>query len=153
DPEGTARAVLDRLRPILRAAVRQRAFVNIDMEQYAYKALTLRLFKDVLSEPDFRDWPDVGVAVQAYLRETEADLHDLAAWAQRRGVPVWVRLVKGAYWDYETIVAEQQGWPQPVWSRKAETDANYEKLTRFLLENSRWLRPAFGSHNVRSLAH
>src|SRR5262249_16628238 len=51
DPEGTARAVLDRLRPILRAAVRQRAFVNIDMEQYAYKALTLRLFKDVLSEP------------------------------------------------------------------------------------------------------
>jgi RHH-type proline utilization regulon transcriptional repressor/proline dehydrogenase/delta 1-pyrroline-5-carboxylate dehydrogenase len=153
DPEGTATAVLGRLRPILRAAIRRRAFVNVDMEQYASKTLTLRLFKEVLTEPEFRDWPDVGVAIQAYLRDTEADLHDLAAWAERRGTPVWVRLVKGAYWDYETILAEQQGWPQPVWSRKWETDAAYERLTLFLLENRRWLRPAFASHNVRSLAH
>src|SRR5439155_12046758 len=34
-----------------------------------------------------------------------------------------------------------------------ESDAAYERLTRFLLENRRWLRPAFGSHNIRSLAH
>jgi RHH-type proline utilization regulon transcriptional repressor/proline dehydrogenase/delta 1-pyrroline-5-carboxylate dehydrogenase len=64
-----------------------------------------------------------------------------------------VRLVKGAYWDAETIIAAQQGWPGPVWTHKWETDANYEKLSRFLLDNRRWLRPAFGSHNIRSLAH
>ena len=95
----------------------------------------------------------MGLAVQAYLRDTEADLQSLADSARRRGAPVWVRLVKGAYWDYETILSGQFGWPAPVWSHKWETDAAYERLTDFLLENREWLRPAFGSHNVRSLAH
>ena len=40
----------------------------------------------------------------------------------------------------------------PVWSQKWETDANYEKLTRFLLENYTWLRPAFASVSSRSSA-
>ena len=153
DPDGSARAVGERLRPILRAARRRRVFVNIDMEQYAVKDLTLYVFQKVLDEDEFRDWPDVGIAVQAYLRDTAGDLERLADWARRRGTPVWVRLVKGAYWDYETVMAGQLGWPTPVWTHKWETDAAYERLTDFLLENRAWLRPAFGSHNVRSLAH
>src|SRR5262245_30431467 len=153
DPDGTSRAVRHRLRPLLRAAKEQRAFVNFDMEQYSAKDVTIQIFQEVLSEPEFRDWPDAGIAIQAYLRDTDADLPKLCEWAKRRGTPVWVRLVKGAYWDYETIMAQQFGWPIPVWSRKWESDASYERLTRFLLENRRWLRPAFGSHNIRSLAH
>jgi RHH-type proline utilization regulon transcriptional repressor/proline dehydrogenase/delta 1-pyrroline-5-carboxylate dehydrogenase len=153
DPEGTSRAVRTRLLPILRAARRQRAFVNFDMEQYAYKDVTLRIFRDLLTQDEFRDWPDVGIAIQGYLRDCAADLEGLARWAEQRGTPVWVRLVKGAYWDYETVVAAQQGWPDPVFTHKWDTDANYERLTRFLLENAAVLRPAFGSHNVRSLAY
>jgi RHH-type transcriptional regulator, proline utilization regulon repressor / proline dehydrogenase / delta 1-pyrroline-5-carboxylate dehydrogenase len=153
DPEGTSRIVRRRLRPILRAARAQSAFVNIDMEQYAFKDLTLQIFREVLDEDDFHDWPDAGIAIQAYLRDTAHDLEELAAWARQRGTPVTVRLVKGAYWDYETINSAQQGWPNPVWSHKWETDAHYERLTEFLIDNRRWLRPALGSHNIRSLAH
>jgi RHH-type proline utilization regulon transcriptional repressor/proline dehydrogenase/delta 1-pyrroline-5-carboxylate dehydrogenase len=153
DPEGTSAAVRARLRPILRAAQRQHAFVNVDMEQYAYKDLTLRIFRDVLDEDEFRAWPDAGIAIQAYLPDCGADLDGLARWAERRGTPVWVRLIKGAYWDYETLVAAQQNWPVPVYTEKWETDANYERLTLFLLERHEVLRPAFGSHNIRSLAH
>lgn len=153
DPAGTSRAVRDRLRPILRLARQRGAFVNVDMEQYSYKDATLRIFREVLEEPEFRDWPDVGIAMQAYLRDTEDDLHALLAWVKRRGTPVWVRLIKGAYWDYETVIAAQADWPVPVFTEKWETDVNYEKLTRFLLEHYEQLRPAFGSHNFRSLAH
>ncbi|HVS34252.1 MAG TPA: L-glutamate gamma-semialdehyde dehydrogenase [Gemmataceae bacterium] len=153
DPDGAVRAVGERLRPILRAARERRVFVNIDMEQHAVKDLTYHIFRRVLEEPEFRDWTDVGLAVQAYLRDTRADLLRLRKWARHRGVPVWVRLVKGAYWDYETILSGQFGWPTPVWSHKPITDASYEGLTNFLLNNRRWLRPAFGSHNIRSLAH
>jgi RHH-type proline utilization regulon transcriptional repressor/proline dehydrogenase/delta 1-pyrroline-5-carboxylate dehydrogenase len=153
DPAGTSRAVCTRFRPILRAARRNRAFVNVDMEQYAFKDLTLRIFRDILEEAEFRDWPDVGIAIQAYLRDTAGDLDELARWVERRGTPVWVRLIKGAYWDYETIMAAQQDWPVPVFTQKWQTDANYEQLTRFLLERQALLRPAFGSHNIRSLAH
>jgi RHH-type proline utilization regulon transcriptional repressor/proline dehydrogenase/delta 1-pyrroline-5-carboxylate dehydrogenase len=45
------------------------------------------------------------------------------------------------------------GWPVPVYQQKWESDANFERLTRFLMENHRWLRPALGSHNMRSLSY
>jgi RHH-type proline utilization regulon transcriptional repressor/proline dehydrogenase/delta 1-pyrroline-5-carboxylate dehydrogenase len=153
DPAGTSAIVRERLRPIFRAAMRHRAFVNLDMEQYAFKDLTLRIFREILEEDEFRSWPDAGIAVQAYLRDSERDLIELADWSRRRGTPVWVRLIKGAYWDYETVIAAQERWPTPVFAQKWETDACYERMTIFLLENRDLLRPAFGSHNIRSLAH
>jgi RHH-type proline utilization regulon transcriptional repressor/proline dehydrogenase/delta 1-pyrroline-5-carboxylate dehydrogenase len=151
--ETTASRVAYRLRPILRVARDLGAYVHVDMEQHARKDLTFALFKSVLAEPEFRDWPDVGIVAQAYLPETEADLAALADWARERGTSVTVRLVKGAYWDYEVLLARQLGWPVPVYQRKWESDASYERCTDFLMAQHRWLRPAFGSHNVRSLAH
>jgi RHH-type proline utilization regulon transcriptional repressor/proline dehydrogenase/delta 1-pyrroline-5-carboxylate dehydrogenase len=153
DPCGTSKAVRERLRPILRAARRRGAFVNVDMEQFSYKDATLRIFREVLDEEEFRNWADVGIAIQAYLRSSGDDLRELAKWAQRRGTPVWVRLVKGAYWDYESVIAAQNDWPLPVYAQKPETDANFEAQTTFLFERSDLLRPAIASHNVRSLAH
>jgi RHH-type proline utilization regulon transcriptional repressor/proline dehydrogenase/delta 1-pyrroline-5-carboxylate dehydrogenase len=153
DPDGTSQMVRARLRPILRAALRHGASVNFDMEQYAYKDVTIRIFREILEEDEFRAWPHVGIALQAYLTDCAADLDALARWVEQRGTPVWVRLVKGAYWDYETIVAAQQGWPAPVFTRKWESDASYERLTEFLMRNHGLLRPALASHNVRSLAH
>jgi len=137
----------------LRAAIKHRAFVNIDMEQHSFKDVTIRIFQEVLDEPEFRAWPDAGIAIQAYLRSCADDLQNLLDWAKRRGTPSGLRLIKGAYWDYETVIAAQEDWPLPVFARKWETDACYERMTLFLLENHAWLRPAFGSHNVRSLAH
>jgi RHH-type proline utilization regulon transcriptional repressor/proline dehydrogenase/delta 1-pyrroline-5-carboxylate dehydrogenase len=153
DPDGTSAAVRNRLRPILRLARRGGDFVNIDMEQHAYKDVTLRIFREVFDEDEFRDWADVGVAIQAYLRDCRGDLEVLAEWARRRGTPVWVRLVKGAYWDYESVVAAQNDWPLPVFDEKAETDANFEAQTQFLIEHHDVLRPAVASHNIRSIAH
>jgi RHH-type proline utilization regulon transcriptional repressor/proline dehydrogenase/delta 1-pyrroline-5-carboxylate dehydrogenase len=153
DPENSVRALKERLRPILRRATELGAFVNFDMESHRLKDLTLALFRSILEEPEFAQQPAIGIALQAYLRDSEADLRELVAWARRRRRPLTVRLVKGAYWDYETILARQREWPVPVWSRKPESDANYEKLSLFLLENIGLIAPAFATHNVRSCAH
>jgi RHH-type proline utilization regulon transcriptional repressor/proline dehydrogenase/delta 1-pyrroline-5-carboxylate dehydrogenase len=104
-------------------------------------------------EDEFRDYADCGIVVQAYLESAESDLQKMLEWAKNRGTPIWIRLVKGAYWDYENIVAEYRGWPVPVFRRKWQSDDNYERLTRVLMENYQWLRPALASHNLRSLAH
>jgi len=153
DPDGTMRRVGARLREILRLARRHRAFVHVDMESYRTKALTLQIFESVLAEAEFRDTSDVGIVIQCYLKDSEADLRHLRDWAVARGTPVWVRLVKGAYWDYETVYAKSTGWPVPVFEQKWETDANFERQTRFVMANWQHLRPALASHNVRSLAH
>jgi RHH-type transcriptional regulator, proline utilization regulon repressor / proline dehydrogenase / delta 1-pyrroline-5-carboxylate dehydrogenase len=153
DPEGSARRVSARLRTLFRTAREHRAFVNVDMESYSCKDLTLAIFKQILLEDEFRDLVDVGIVIQCYLRDAEADLLGLLDWARRRGRPVWVRLVKGAYWDYETVHSKAQGWPVPVFQEKWQSDANFEKLSRLVFANHEHLRPALGSHNVRSLAH
>ena len=153
DPESSISALKERLRPILRRAKEAGAFINFDMESYGLKDLTLSLFRSILSEEEFRRQPAAGIAMQAYLRDCEKDLRELIAWARAAGRPIVVRLVKGAYWDYETTLAGQRGWPVPVWSEKPESDANYEKLSLLLLENADIAAPAFASHNVRSCAH
>lgn len=153
DPENSIAALKERFRPILRRAAEVGALINFDMESYKLKDLTLQLFKSIFEEPEFRTQPAIGIAIQAYLRDCEADLRDLVAWARKNLRPLNVRLVKGAYWDYETILAQQRDWPVPVWQRKPESDANYEKLSLFLLENIDIVTPNFASHNVRSCAH
>ncbi len=145
--------VLERLRPILRLARDRGAYIHVDMEQYTIRALSYELFCRMLEEPEFRDWADVGIVVQAYHGEALDELKMLADWVSRRGTPITIRLVKGAYWDYEVATARRLGWPEPVYLQKWQSDASFERCSRFLLENHRRLRPAFGSHNVRSLAH
>ena len=152
DAQGSEAVVSDRIRILLRRAAEAGAAVHFDMEQIEYKTLTFEILKRVLMEAEFRDRTDIGVTLQGYLRESERDLQDLVAWAKDRGRPMTVRLVKGAYWDRETIRAQQKHWPQPVFNKKSATDANYERLTRLLLENHEVLHAAIGSHNVRSQA-
>jgi RHH-type transcriptional regulator, proline utilization regulon repressor / proline dehydrogenase / delta 1-pyrroline-5-carboxylate dehydrogenase len=152
-PEEAIEHLAPKLRPILRRAKEVGAFVNFDMESYAQKNGTFDLFKQLFTEPEFADWPHAGIVVQAYLRDGERDLRDLIEWGRRRGTRFAVRLVKGAYWDYEKIVAQQNGWVCPVFLQKPESDASFEACTRILLENESIVTAAFGSHNVRSIAH
>jgi RHH-type proline utilization regulon transcriptional repressor/proline dehydrogenase/delta 1-pyrroline-5-carboxylate dehydrogenase len=152
-PEEAIAHLAPKLRPILRRAKELGAFINFDMESYAQKNSTLDLFKQLFTEPEFADWPQVGIVIQAYLRDAERDLRDLIEWGRRRGTRFAVRLVKGAYWDYEKIVAQQNGWVCPVFLQKPESDANFEACARILLDNESVVTSAFGSHNVRSIAH
>ncbi|MCZ6625060.1 MAG: L-glutamate gamma-semialdehyde dehydrogenase [Deltaproteobacteria bacterium] len=152
DPD-TEVVVQDRLRPVLREASRLGAALTLDMEQYAYKDLTLAIFCSLLEEKEFQKEPHASIALQAYLRDTENDLAALIRWAKERKRRIGVRLVKGAYWDSEIAWAKQKSWPIPVFLDKAETDANYERLTRLLFENYDIVDAAFGSHNIRSLSH
>ncbi len=152
DAVGSQERVSDRIRTLLRRAKELGAAVHFDMEQYSYKDLTLSILKQLLMEDEFRSRTDIGVTLQAYLRDSEQDLRELLDWVKKRGYPLTVRLVKGAYWDQETIKAAQKDWPQPVYNDKAATDANFERMTQLMLENHEYIYSAIGSHNVRSQA-
>jgi RHH-type proline utilization regulon transcriptional repressor/proline dehydrogenase/delta 1-pyrroline-5-carboxylate dehydrogenase len=153
DPADAIARLIPKLRPLLRRARELGAFINFDMESYAHKYTTLELFKSIFTDPEFKDWPHAGIVIQAYLRDAECDLRSLIEWGRARGTRFAVRLVKGAYWDYETSKSQQNNWECPVYCQKPESDANFETLTRVLLENESIVTAAFGSHNVRSIAH
>ncbi|MGD1011323.1 MAG: proline dehydrogenase family protein [Acidimicrobiales bacterium] len=141
-----------RLVPILEAAASQGAQVWFDLERYEVKHVTHRLVRQLLDRPELVGL-QAGIVVQTYLKDSYEDLVSLCEWADGREEPVGIRLVKGAYWDTETIAADAAGWPVPVYGRKAETDANFERCVRFLHSYHGRVRAAFGSHNLRSLAY
>jgi len=153
DPEGSYQSVASRLRPILDLAMRLPASLIFDMEQAETKTLLVEIFTRLFAEPSYKVYPYAGLALQAYHRETARDIEDLLAWVRRRGAPITIRLVKGAYWDSDTIRYRQRGWAVPLFEHKVETDANYEVLTQFLLSQTSVIRPAFGTHNLRTLAY
>jgi RHH-type proline utilization regulon transcriptional repressor/proline dehydrogenase/delta 1-pyrroline-5-carboxylate dehydrogenase len=142
----------ERLRPLLREAMKIGAHVCLDMEHYDLKNLTLALYRSLMEEREFRGYPHSGTVFQAYLRESETDLRDLLSWARKRRHPMTIRLVKGAYWDAEGVHASQRNWPVPFFMNKRETDARFEQLAFLLLENGEWVRLACASHNIRSIA-
>ncbi len=139
--------------PLFLLAKERNVFLNVDLENWQLHGITYDLFEEILAHPELRGWPHVGIVVQAYLKSAPADLARLLSLAKGRGAPITVRLVKGAYWDYEVAMAKQWGLPCPVLTAKPATDAQYESLSRVLLTEYRHLSPAFGSHNLRSLIH
>ncbi len=146
--------LFEALRPILEEAEKNNTLINFDMEQFEFKDLTLDLFMKCCDEISFA----AGIAMQAYLRSGDDDAKRITDWAKRTGRQVTVRLVKGAYWDYETIHAEEMGWPVPVWSRKVDTDACFERMAEIFIESTPTrideggVKLALGSHNIRSIA-
>jgi RHH-type transcriptional regulator, proline utilization regulon repressor / proline dehydrogenase / delta 1-pyrroline-5-carboxylate dehydrogenase len=152
DPETNIAAILSRLKPIALRAKELGAFINLDMESHGLKELTLELFKRLADEPGLSDYPHLGFVIQAYLRDSYRDTEKILKWAQQRNRQFTIRLVKGAYWDFEKVFAAQRTWEIPVYTSKIETDANYERITRLILENRRYVYPAFASHNVRTIS-
>jgi RHH-type transcriptional regulator, proline utilization regulon repressor / proline dehydrogenase / delta 1-pyrroline-5-carboxylate dehydrogenase len=148
----TKTIVKDRLRPMFKKAMEKNIFLNLDMEQYSVKHLTVEVFKELLMEEELRNYKFFGCVIQAYLKDSSDDIKDLCAFAKARKTPFTVRLVKGAYWDYETIDSEQKNWSVPVYTVKAESDANYEYCAKILIDNYPHIKAAFASHNVRTLS-
>jgi len=153
DLEGSVAAIKKRVLPVFLQAKALGVFINVDVEQWDTHDIVYTAFEEIATHPELRNWPHLGIVVQAYLKQSSRDIERLLALVRSRGTPISVRLVKGAYWDVETLLARQRGWECPVFSHKVATDENYERLSLTLIQNANSLRPAFASHNLRSLSH
>jgi len=125
----------DNLKRLLAAANQSGIFIRIDMEDSGLVDRTLDIHRKARSEPG---WQYLGLVIQAYLYRSQADLKRLAGG----GTPI--RLVKGAYQE-----SEQVAYP-----RKADVDANFDRLTDILVETALQAdgRPVDGTGRIPPLA-
>jgi RHH-type transcriptional regulator, proline utilization regulon repressor / proline dehydrogenase / delta 1-pyrroline-5-carboxylate dehydrogenase len=151
--ERSVSVLSERLAEIARRVRRYGALMYIDAEDSGNNSIIYEAFKRVFGSPEFIDLPYPGIVIQAYAKNSEARVDEMLAFARQRGSPIAIRLVKGAYWDFERVVSSQNDWEFPLWSKKESSDAHYEHLSRKLLDNHILCLPAFGSHNIRSLSH
>src|ERR1700722_14988336 len=73
DPQASIATILTRLRRIATHADQLGASINLDMEHYGLKELTLDLFKELSNEVVPKNSPFHGFVIQAYLRDSYAD--------------------------------------------------------------------------------
>ena len=151
-PDSLERA-FGRLEPLLDLASEHAALINLDMEQYELRDLTVELAKRALLSSEHGGHAQLGIVMQAYLRDADEVVEQLIEWLMAHERTLTIRLVKGAYWDFEIAQAQQRQWPIPVYVDKAETDLSFERLTRRLLSAVPLVTTAIASHNVRSIAH
>lgn len=145
----TYEQVAPRLLKILAAAKRERVFVNIDAEHYAVRDLTFRIWRRLLLETgELKDYADTAIVIQAYLRDAYEHFEEVLALAKKRGIRMPIRLVKGAYWDQETIEAEAHGYDAPGFLNKEETDIHFRQLIYKTLEGGAHLQLCLASHNL-----
>jgi len=103
---------LENSRTIVARAKQAGTFVTIDMEGSAYTQRTLDIYRALHQE-----FPNVGVAIQAYLYRSQNDVAQLAAEGAT------IRLCKGAYKEPPSI----------AYPKKADVDANYRRLLEIYL--------------------
>jgi RHH-type proline utilization regulon transcriptional repressor/proline dehydrogenase/delta 1-pyrroline-5-carboxylate dehydrogenase len=161
--EHTIQALCDRLKELYRAAIQnplalpdgtsRPKFINLDMEEYRDLELTVAVFKRVLDEPEFQEYP-AGIVLQAYLPDSFAIQKELTEWAKLRvkngGAPIKIRIVKGANLAMEQFEASLKGWPQAPYTNKLDVDANYKRMVSYgmMRENARAVRLGVASHNL-----
>jgi RHH-type proline utilization regulon transcriptional repressor/proline dehydrogenase/delta 1-pyrroline-5-carboxylate dehydrogenase len=151
--EDSYQKIAPRLKEILRAAKAAKVFVNIDAEHYHFRDLVWKIYSQVLKENlELYQWQDTGIVVQAYLTDAMDHLKDILHFQQERKTNMPIRLVKGAYWDAETIEAKAHHFDPPQFLNKIETDIHFRQLAHQLLSHN-YVQLVIASHNVLDHAY
>ena len=143
--------LLPRLKDLIVDAAKKDVAVTIDAEEQDRLSISLDLIERLALDPAIKAWPGLGLAVQAYGKRSLAIIDWLNHLSQDRE-KMHVRLVKGAYWDYEIKNAQVKGLKgYPVFTNKQLTDLNYLVTAKKLMECGN-LDASFATHNAHSIA-
>ena len=110
--------------------------ICFDAEEADTLNLSIFLINQIL-ESNFIDdeYCGFGVAVQAYQQRSIFVLEFFSRFLNQINKKMNVRLVKGAYWDTEIKIAQQEGLDYPVFTRKEHTDISYFACARKLFHS------------------
>jgi RHH-type transcriptional regulator, proline utilization regulon repressor / proline dehydrogenase / delta 1-pyrroline-5-carboxylate dehydrogenase len=127
--------------------------LTIDAEEADRLDLSLDIIEALAADVGTREWPGLGLAVQAYSKRALDVIDWVAATARLHGRRMTVRLVKGAYWDSEIKRGQERGLEgYPVYTRKITTDVSYLACAGCLFGHADAILPQFATHNAHSIA-
>ena len=155
-------AAVEALVPILRdlAGKARDADIHftIDAEEVERLELSLDILEALVADDTLfangtaRGWTGFGLAIQAYQKRAVPLCDWTAKLARRHNRQLFVRLVKGAYWDTEIKLSQVGGYKDfPVFTRKVATDVSYLACVERLLAAGEAIYPAFATHNAYTI--
>ncbi len=144
-PEYSAEKILERITPIMEAVAKYGGHAYLDAEDYEFREIHFLVFKKLYEKFGGK----ARFVLQSYLKTYENTLDKLISINNYKD-PIWVRVVRGAYWDWECYRSGLMSWPEPpVFLRKEQTDNAYEKAMHKGLVSGLNMVPA--THNIGSI--
>ncbi|MEL6487076.1 MAG: bifunctional proline dehydrogenase/L-glutamate gamma-semialdehyde dehydrogenase PutA, partial [Pseudomonadota bacterium] len=132
---------------------------TIDAEEAERLEVSLDIIEELMADDvlftraDGSRWEGFGLAIQAYQKRGVPLCDWVAKCARRHGRKLFVRLVKGAYWDTEIKLSQVGGYEDyPVFTRKRATDVSFLACAARLFEHDDVIYPAFATHNALTIA-
>ena len=143
--------LLPKLKELVNYAQSKDVEITIDAEEQDRLSLSLHIIEKLAYEKNIRDWPGFGIALQAYGKRSFDVIHWLNGILDKRD-RMHLRLVKGAYWDYEIKHAQVSGYEgYPVFSKKSLTDIAYLACAKEIFKNKK-IFPKFATHNAHTIS-
>ena len=143
--------LLPKLSELVNYAYSKNVEVTIDAEEQDRLSLSLHIIEKLAYEKNIKDWPGFGIALQAYGKRSFDVVNWLNEVLTKREL-MHLRLVKGAYWDYEIKHAQVSGYEgYPVFSKKSLTDIAYLACAKEILKNKK-IFPRFATHNAHTIS-
>ena len=125
--------------------------ITIDAEEQDRLGISLEIIKIMAESNKIKDWPGFGIALQAYGKRSLNAVEWVKDLINKRA-PMHLRLVKGAYWDYEIKHAQVSGYHDyPVFTKKSITDLSYLACAKKVFEIES-IYPKFATHNAHTLS-
>ena len=143
--------LLPKLSELINYAYSENVEITIDAEEQDRLSISLHIIEKLAKEKTIKDWPGFGIALQAYGKRS----FDVINWLNNlitQRANMHLRLVKGAYWDYEIKHAQVFGYEgYPVFSKKSITDIVYLACAKEILKNKN-IFPKFATHNAHTIS-
>ncbi|VVT05696.1 Bifunctional protein PutA [Erythrobacter sp. EC-HK427] len=149
--------------PVVRDLAEQAREADIHFTVDAEEAERLELSMDIIealladdtlfAKSDGSQWDGFGMAIQGYQKRAVPLCRWVAKAARKHDRRLFIRLVKGAYWDAEIKLSQVGGHVDyPVFTRKIATDVSYLACAAELLKAEDCIYPAFATHNAYTIA-
>jgi len=151
--DAAVQALVPKLRQLTQRAKEYNISLTVDAEEADRLDLSLDIIEAVFCDATFAQWEGFGLAVQSYQKRAYYLLDWLIALSQQQKKRMFVRLIKGAYWDSEIKMSQVGGFVDyPVFTRKVATDVSFLACARKMLAHPESFYCQFATHNAFSVA-
>ena len=125
--------------------------ITIDAEEQDRLSVSLEIIKIMAQSQKIKDWPGFGMALQAYGKRSMDSINWLEKVLKTRS-SMHLRLVKGAYWDYEIKNSQVLSHiDYSVFTKKSVTDLSYLACAKRIFEIDS-IYPKFATHNAHTVS-
>ncbi len=141
--------VVDRYNRVAKAAHENDVPLLIDAEDFSMQKAADDLIERMMVLYN-KEKAIVWGTLQLYRHDRMDYLKGLHQRANEQGFFIGMKLVRGAYMEIERERAAKMGYPDPICATKAETDANYNAVLKYMFENLDRMSVYNGTHNEES---